>query len=531
MNNKQLFEQSAGKILSANQLEGVMKLHNALFEGQTAEQTAETVATAVKDAVDDAVDTAANEQVIQDVAETSSPKMSLEDQQDLKTLVESMSDNEQIAFLESLDDQQMQILMEGPWTWVKNLFTKAGRSANRLNKFTNLAKKDADLSSRLDKVMGIDPYLLSKKNAKKADKLIQKSNNIRTKMNDLKYKAASKSGKEYDEMINAGLNNGSRNFTAKELEAAKEKLVKSKDALTNEMNEKLSSIDTKYQENLTRLEERNRVSPYKDYNRRLNDVLKQRQDARAEVLNEYNPRINELNNSINGFDRNINLAQKEAAGFNSGVNFGGHPGRSQFGDRLYAERMNKKFGRTPAGMFVDEYGRPMWSTFARPGGLNSLINAIPVIGTINKARIGLWSMFTGALKLGTIGALGYGGYKIYDFFSKPEELDSVLGDDDGTTMENVKKVLYVLAGGAAGNVGARFLGFNSTTGKTVGTLLGAVLVAYFMFLNGGDEEKATELLDEYNNADEADQQAINEALQLDGLGEALQELYNAREGK
>ena len=43
MDNKQLFKQSAGKILSRNQLEGVMRLHNAIFEGVSPEQVADTV--------------------------------------------------------------------------------------------------------------------------------------------------------------------------------------------------------------------------------------------------------------------------------------------------------------------------------------------------------------------------------------------------------------------------------------------------------------------------------------------------------
>ena len=100
------------------------------------------------------------------------------------------------------------------------------------------------------------------------------------------------------------------------------------------------------------------------------------------------------------------------------------------------------------------------------------------------------------------------------------------GNNNNSVADTVKKVLFILGGGAAGNIGARFLGFNSTTGKTVGTLLGAALVAYFMFLNGGDEENAKEMLDEYNNASDTDRQAINEALDINGLGEALQGLQH-----
>ena len=141
MNNKQLFEQSAGKILSRNQLEGVMRLHNALFEGENPEQVAETVADAVKDAVDDSLDAIADQQVADDVSEVSSITVSPEDKIRLESLFGSMSDDERVAFFESLDDQQVQILTEGLDSAVKtffNFFTKEGRKANRFDKYSKL---------------------------------------------------------------------------------------------------------------------------------------------------------------------------------------------------------------------------------------------------------------------------------------------------------------------------------------------------------------------------------------------------------
>ena len=122
MDNKQLFKQSAGKILSRNQLEGVMRLHNAIFEGVSPEQVADSVADAVKDAVEDSLDSIADQQVADDVSEVSPITISPEDQIRLESLIGSMSENEMVAFFESLDDQQVQILTEGLGSWIGSGF-------------------------------------------------------------------------------------------------------------------------------------------------------------------------------------------------------------------------------------------------------------------------------------------------------------------------------------------------------------------------------------------------------------------------
>lgn len=515
MNNKELFEQSARKILSTNQLEGVMKLHNVLFENQSPEQMAETVADAVKDAVDDAVDTAANDQVIKDVAETNPSRISPEDQVKLESLFESMNDDEKMAFLEGLDDQQVQVLMEGPWTWAKNMFTKAGRSANRVNKFGNLSRKEAELSAKMDQAMNLNPYMLSKKNAKKIDQLNSELGKVRTNMNDMRAKAMGTP--EFDKLTETGLKNGSKNFNVNEIEKMKGNLEQMKANVEGEMNKKFAEIDKAYEDAVANYTEKLKLKTIQQntYNKKVNEFLKARNEARAKVADAYEPQLAEFNSRIGEFNNSINMAKKEASfgqGFNRGHNngtnhpFSGYQNAPQYG----------------------QFGIPAYANVGKPVSLNTLINHIPILGTINKIRIGAWAGLKAVISAGTLGALGYGAYTVWDYFKKPDELDATLGDDDGTTTENVKKVLYVLAGGAAGNIGARFLGFNSTTGKTVGTLLGAALVGYFMYLNGGDEKKAVELLDTYNNASEADQSAINEALQIDGYAELLQQMYDGK---
>jgi hypothetical protein len=179
--------------------------------------------------------------------------------------------------------------------------------------------------------------------------------------------------------------------------------------------------------------------------------------------------------------------------------------------------MNGQFNNPFANPYTNPYLNPeMWRRFTR---------RFSTMGKISTALIGSWTAFKAALGLGAVGALGYGGYKVYDFFTKPHELDLNIGDGDGRIPKNVKTVLGLLAGGIGGRVVAKFLGFNSTTGKNVASLLGAVLVAYFMFLNNGDEENAKEMLSEYNNASSTEQEAIEEALNFKGLAAELEQLY------
>lgn len=146
------------------------------------------------------------------------------------------------------------------------------------------------------------------------------------------------------------------------------------------------------------------------------------------------------------------------------------------------------------------------------------------MGKISTALIGAWHAVKLAFAGGVIGALTYGGYKLYDFFTRPNEID-IDWADGGDTKSTLLKALAVLAGGAGGNIAARLLGFNGTAGKTVGTLAGALLVAYFMFLNGGDEDNAKEMLQEYSNASDEDRELINEALEIPEYAEALKKMY------
>ena len=138
MNNKQLFEQSARKILSKNQLEGVMRLHDVLFEGQYEEQLADSVSDAISDAVKYTVDEASDDAVEHAVdsaagadddgmSDTPSIDVSTEDHERMAALLNDMSDSEREIFIESLDEQQVQVLMEG-FGWIKPLLKPFARS-------------------------------------------------------------------------------------------------------------------------------------------------------------------------------------------------------------------------------------------------------------------------------------------------------------------------------------------------------------------------------------------------------------------
>lgn len=540
MDNKQLFKQSAGKILSRNQLEGVMRLHNAIFEGVSPEQVADSVADAVKDAVEDSLDSIADQQVADDVSEVSPITISPEDQIRLESLIGSMSDTEKQAFFESLDEQQMQILTEGIGSVFKtflNMFTKAGRKVNRYEKFKKLARKDKDLTSRYERIGNLSN--VSPGTAKDIDKLQFKIDKNRRKMNDLSVKA-SKDPKEFERMQKAGMQQGSRNVSHEtmENEITRLKSFQQKEDLNHKtemqtllkqnqtLNEEVKAArkDLQYmQDNKTNIIPQEELHAAQDRVINAENALNANTDAinkeltrhaqqTEQITNKYGPKIKEM-------EKRLNMARQEGAGFYNGerVNNGpyvGANGPAAAPNGPYVAPNGSPFNIPPHAM---PYVNPeYWKQFTR---------RFSTMGKISTALIGSWHAFKAALGLGAIGALGYGGYKVYDFFTKPQELDMNIGDADGRIPKNAQIVIGLLAGGIGGRVVAKFLGFNSTTGKNVASLLGAVLVAYFMFLNNGDEENAKEMLAEYNNASSTDKKAIEEALDFEGLGEQLKQAY------
>lgn len=556
MNNKQLFEQSAGKILSKNQLEGVMKLHSALFECGQEELVADTVANAVVDAVRDSVDEVAEEQVdnVVDDAVENAPSIEIvpADRTRLESLIGSMSDNEKQMFFESLDDQQVQVLMEGrigAFTKFLNFFTKAGRKANRLDKFEKLASKDADLTNKWLNLSKIGDGNLNSKNANDLRKLGMKRDAVRQQMNDMRYKAGKGDGSEIKEMDKIARQNNSFNFNAEKLEgfkaddiaraekSYKTSLNKAKTNFNNdaevqslEQQRKTAVENIKNNQNLTQLD---RDAAIKNANKEFDEKI-----ANTNAMKDYNEKVNKATTKFNKDKQAINNKYQthlDDAYEREGV-FDGFNGASNAG-RGYRYR---GMGRYNQGPFGTPYGYP---PYMNPEAWGQFTGKFSTMRKVARGLVGSYKAFMGALKLGAAGVVGYGGYKIYKFFSSPEEIDAANsgsfngifggsnggangGGEEGSTADTVMKVIAVLGGGVGGNVIARFLGFNNTTGKTVGTLLGAALVAYFMFLNGGDEKNAVEMLDEYNNATPQDKQIINEALDIPGLGEALQSLYD-----
>lgn len=537
MDNKQLFKQSAGKILSRNQLEGVMRLHNAIFEGVSPEQVADTVADAVKDAVEDSLDSIADQQVADDVSEVSPITISPEDQIRLESLIGSMSENEMVAFFESLDDQQVQILTEGLGSWIGsgikrflNVFTKNGRKINRRNRFNNLSMKDAELTRQLDNFRNQND--LSPKAAKELDRLMAKRAKTRQKMNDVKLKA-SKDQAEFDQLEKDALRNGSRNVRQETMEAERARLL-------NERDNAINTVEQRYRPQLDELERQKaqRLQELDDSEKALKDLLEKDRKAPGTVpqleIYEARRRVATAKGEVNRTSTKYNTAQANYNAERASINQSFDPQIKDMDTRINMSRQDAGYysyrgtngarvnntnvgGNGMNGPFAYPYMYPdMWKQFTR---------RFSTMGKISTALIGSWHAFKAALGLGAIGALGYGGYKVYDFFTKPQELDMNIGDADGRIPKNAQIVIGLLAGGIGGRVVAKFLGFNSTTGKNVASLLGAVLVAYFMFLNNGDEENAKEMLAEYNNASSTDKKAIEEALDFEGLGEQLKQAY------
>lgn len=558
MNNKQLFEQSASKILSKNQLEGVMKLHNALFECGQEELVADTVANAVVDAVRDSVDEVAEEQVDNAVDNAVETAPSIEvvpaDKARLESLIDSMSDKEKQMFFESLDDQQVQVLMEGrigALTKFLNFFTKTGRKANRLDKFEKLASKDADLTNKWLNLSKIGDGNLSSKNASDLRKLGMKRDAVRQQMNDMRYKAGNGDGSELKEMDKIAKQNKSFNFNAEKLEEFKaDDLARANKTYNTSLNKAKTNFnnDAEVQaleqqrntaveniKNNTNLSQLERDAAIKNANKEFDEKI-----AKTQAMKDYNEKVNKATAKFNKDKQSINNtyqthlddAYEREAGFD-GFHGASHVGR---GSRY------RGMGRYNHGPFSTPYGYP---PYMNPEAWGQFTGKYSTMRKVARGLVGSYKLFIGTLKLGALGALGIGAVKLYNIFAHPEEIDAANGgsfggifggsnggsnvdaeEGEGSTAETVMKVIAVLGGGVGGNVIARFLGFNGTTGKTVGTLLGAALVAYFMFLNGGDEKNAVEMLNEYNNASPLDKKVISETLDFPGLGEALKSLHD-----
>lgn len=523
MNNKQLFEQSARKILSANQLEGVMRLHTALFECGDPEQVAETVADAVKDAVDDVVDTAADQQVSDDIENAPSVTISPEDKERLTALFSDMSDDDKAIFVESLDDTQAQILTEGLGAWagkwgksLLKLLTKEGRKAHRLDKFGRLASKDADMTSRLDRIMNLDPATLSKRNAKDASKLFKQRDKVERKMNNLMYKA-SNDAKEYEKMQKLGLKKGSRNFNVdvfqKEKNRLMEPLNKDLEAAKAEFKQAQQALNPKDPDYLSKFRQA-RI----DYENKCDNITKAFEAKNGKKLNDLNYKIRMAKEE--GRYGAYGPAATNGATINNGAANVGRNGRNNPFNQRTAKPGN--VGAAPQNPFPGGFDPRM---FNNPSMWKMFTRRFSTMGKITSGLIGAWHALKLAFAGGVLGGLTYGGYKLYDFFTRPNEIDIDWDDGSSDTKSTLLKALAVLAGGAGGNIAARLLGFNGTAGKTVGTLAGALLVAYFMFLNGGDEDNAKEMLQEYSNASDEDRELINEALEIPEYAEALKKMY------
>lgn len=518
MNNKQLFEQSARKILSKNQLEGVMRLHDALFEGQYEEQLADSVSDAVSDAVKYTVDEASDDAVEHavdsatgdddDMSDTPSIDVSTEDQERMAALLNDMSDSEKEIFIESLDEQQVQVLMEG-FGWIKPLLkpfarylTKNGRRAGRWKDFQRLTDKDVDLTNQWDQIMNINGPM-SKRSLKEAGKLAKQRAKVEQKMNDLRVKAARNGGSEYETMENYALNKGSRNIGRETLDNIKNNLVNERDLGITKARDAFNRKKLQLNKQLN-----DPVNPITrgEYNTKVSEAIAKRDKAIAKLNAEYEAKVKPI-------DDKINMSVRE--GRYTAVNNGANAARPTAGTTAGSAARPFNIGGAAGRAAVGAAGR-----------VGQLLRKIPSLSTIATGLVGAWTAFKLSLGAAAVGATAYGGYKLYDFFTKPEQIDESLGLEPGSSSDTLKKAIAVLGGTAAGYGAANLFGVESTAGKAVASLAGAAIASYFMFLNGGDEQKANQLLDEYQHADDADQRRINEVLQIDGLGQALQDLYN-----
>lgn len=571
MTKKEQFEHDAEKIMSVAQLEAVMMIHSAIFEGPedallraagtaVVKDTVEKVVDGVKDAVNSAVSDAVSDTVDSADDKSDSPECQGDcvqkpcdgDAAELTEAMKGMSDEDIRGFLESLDPNDREILMEGVLGTVLKGMGKAvkfvrpaiSKALPEIEKFGGKLK--GDLASAFSALKNSPAFSKDARNANILDKFSKNTNelNILRQLNPTARtaKRMSELSKE-NEALSASINNTLANATRKGNTKAIDDLVASsarknassispllanknlaakqaaKDALMKEKTAALKDIDGQIAEKSQLLDINSGTAEEDEIKKELIALKTQRVGIESEWNKNNADAVSKLDEEI-----------KEAGHFaghqpnNVGVDatratMNGNGGQAYPMNGQQSGDMNALLNAS-RGTMMNIGGNTYIRTkdgIKNIGLINNIISKVPFIGSINKARIATKTAYPILSKAVILGGIGAGGY----YALKPNDAS---GEGSGI-IENVAKAAAVIGAGYVGYKGAEALGCGSG-GKTIGALAGSAVVAYLVWLNDGDEKKGNDMYNALSNLP-LDQQAVaSKALGIPNVQNSMLSAFN-----
>lgn len=468
MENKKRFVKAVGDVVSRSQLESIMIAHNALFDSQGVSPTFEAI--------------------------------------QLADALYNAPENEMVAFMESLSEDELNVLVESGFInaikgipkivkAIPKLFTAAGRSKLRVDRGNTLMDKFAKNSEILKKAN-------ANNNVKLAEKMQKKNSNLQRKMQKVFNKS---NDSELEQMYNANKANPSsfgihqRFVNTQELNQAKAELDMLKKAEASAVSKNTRDLNAALK--TAKPEEQATIKA--TFKARENEIRGSFAKERAKVqkkIDEHSVEGDEFlsNKSSMPNEQNINqgasFKRKAADGANTA-----------YQSRNMGSKSNTVNGAAE-GVTVTANGITIPTEL-----FNALLAKVPglrFLGGLSPTRSLSKAIVGKAIKLGIIGGIGYGGYKMVS--------DSSIGD-------YVKTAIGSLAGAYITSKAAGVVGFDSTGEQAISGIMGALVGAYLTNnLFGGDEARGNEMAKDLAALSPNEQQIASQLLGIPSFAQTIQ---------
>lgn len=471
MENKKRFVKAVGDVVSRSQLESIMIAHNALFDSQGVSPTFEAI--------------------------------------QLADALYNAPENEMVAFMESLSEDELNILVESGFInaikgipkflkAIPKLFTAAGRSENRINKGNTLMNKFAKNSEILKKAN-------ANNNVKLAEKMQKKNSNLQRKMQKVFNKS---NDSELEQMYNANKANPSsfgihqRFVNTQELNQAKAELDMLKKAEASAISKNTRDLNAA----LKTATQEEQATIKATFKARENEIRGSFAKERAKVqkkIDEHGIEGDEFLSNKSSMPNEQNIHQ--GASFKRKAADGAN---TAYQSRNMGSKSNTVNGATSAaeGVTVTANGITIPTEL-----FNALLAKVPglrFLGGLSPTRSLSKAIVGKAIKLGIIGGIGYGGYKMVS--------DSSIGD-------YIKTAIGGLVGGYITSKAAGAFGFDSTGEQAVSGIMGALVGAYLTNnLFGGDEARGNEMAKDLAALSPSEQQTASQLLGIPSFAQTIQ---------